>query len=498
MRLGLALGFVLCAGGLAAKDIVLTPDMLVPIGSGAFSVDGLELPELSDKPLLGKDQTGPVASFLRRATAAGLSNGHQGVLYDNRDRGHSTLPPNAYPSLGRIAYQDAKGMDYGLAGKIHLPAIVLGNSSTALTRGARARSLTRLAMTSETYPRLIYDHYAGNHLYHYPEHRDHDEVDLYPANWPYTVTSQGSSGSDKAFLNAFAMTVAAIPKDTMAHLRENGLVVPTLQMLMRRNLVGIDADESYFTGFAHPTVFPGDRLRVERMIAHATTLRPDTIAPMVRIIAKDETFRPDAGLAGQSEILFDTPSAIARIWRGFEGTKRITLSAAGTSDPLGRKITFRWVLLRGDPTRVRITPKTDTVSAEIEIDWHDAFSLKRPDRPIMTSRIDIGVFAEIGGEPSAPAILSVSFPTHQKRVYGGVENGAPRLVSIDYDAVSRQAAFDPLLHWTAPWTDIAQWDGDVLTGWRRDGREVPAFFGGPRYVIDGLGGALPTLREVGD
>ena len=59
--------------------------------------------------------------------------------------------------------------------------------------------------------RFLYRQYRGGQLYVYPEHRDHDPGhngqggygDLFPTNSPCVVISQGSSGSDRAFVRAF-------------------------------------------------------------------------------------------------------------------------------------------------------------------------------------------------------------------------------------------------------------------------------------------------------
>ncbi|MEL7462034.1 MAG: hypothetical protein AAFX45_00215 [Pseudomonadota bacterium] len=493
---------ILCATAALAEDVTLNRDMLVPAGNGMFDASGLTLPDLAGAPTLAPGQTAPGARLLRHLATQGQINGHNGVVYDNRDRGHSTLPKNAFPGLTRLHYGEDMGRgDYGLATRIRLPATVIGNSSTAVTTGARPRSLPRLAMTTPGLPRQIYSLYVNNHLYAYPEHRDHDAVDLFPAAWPLTVTSQGSSGSDKPLLDAFLMSLAAFQPDTMTYLQNNGLVAPTLQMLLRRNLLGVESQASYLSSLAHPSAFDREAIRTERMVGHAASLTPSDIAPMVRLSVQEDGFSHAAGLLQRSEVLFDTPVAIARLWRGFEGRKHMRLSAVGTHDPLGRDIRYRWVLLRGDPEKVQIKPSDDTATADITIDWHDAFIQPTGASRIQTSRVDIGVFAQIGEAVGAPSFISISFPTHQNRLYSGPNGSEPRLVSIDYDAVARQAGFDPVLYWTAPWTDAAVYDaGGALTGWdRKDAsrmRFVPFDDTGPGYRLDGSDGSLPTVVEV--
>lgn len=485
LALVLALALPAAAG---AAEVVLTPDMLRPHGSGAFRVTGLTLPDLSAAPLVDPRRDDAAAGLLRRVAATTSANGHRGILYDNRDRGHSALPERAFPGLARLTYgAGLDGADFGLALRFRYPAVVLGNSSTALTHGPRARSLTRLAMTEPGYPRLAFALAASNHLYVYPEHRDHDTIDRYPANWPIMVTSQGSSGSDRPFLDAFALTLAAFSEATMETMRAEGLVVPTLQMILRRNISGIDRAESYFTGAAHPTVVDAAALRPARMVAHAAALTPETLPPMVRLAVVEEDFSATAGLDNRSERLFTLPTAVARLWRGPEGRKSMRLSAAGTMARSERPLAFRWVLLRGDPAKVTLTPAPDGASAEITLDWHDAFEVASPGGPLTTSRVDIGVFEVSGPEPSAPATLSVSFPTHERRTWRQGPEGAPELASVDYDAAGRGAYFDPVLWWSAPWADEPLRDGEgEITGWKRTGggtvRVVPEGPEAPRYT----------------
>ncbi|MEO1239775.1 MAG: hypothetical protein AAFW64_09020, partial [Pseudomonadota bacterium] len=183
---GIAWGLLCVTLALPARghDVTLSRDMLVPSGNGSFDAPGLTVPDLTAAPTLSPDQNAPAARLLRHLATQGALNGHNGVIYDNRDRGHSSLTRNAFPGLARLRYGPNLGnADYGLATRFRLPVTVIGNSSTAVTTGARARSLPRLAMTTKGLPRQIYALYIANHLYVYPEHRDHDAVDLFPAAW---------------------------------------------------------------------------------------------------------------------------------------------------------------------------------------------------------------------------------------------------------------------------------------------------------------------------
>lgn len=456
---------LLLPGTSNAEPAVLEADDLTMLGSIGWVATGLEMPPTDPSlPIIDPDDTTPEARLLRRLENSGEASGFGGVLYDNRDRGHSAPPPGMFPRLTRLRFGEKlrkRNLDFGLAGQIVMPAIVIGNSSTAINRPKIGRSQPRLAMTTERGGIWAFLSYVSNHLYVYPEHKDHDKTDLFPVNWPYMVISQGSSHSDKPFLRALFMTLAALPTDTRDFLREQKLVAPTLQMILRRSQKGIYSREAYQTGRAHPVVFNKHDLAPERMVSLAASLKPGGIPPMVQLKVLKEDFSEKAGLAMMPEQLINSPSSIARIWRGPERTKRMVLSSADTTDPNDRDLEFSWVLLQGDPRHVRIMPQgPNGARAEIDIDWHDTF-YETGAKTRKTNRVDIGVFAWNGIHDSAPAIISISFPGHQKRIYKTRPDGnGLQSLSIDYDADSRKSYYDPTLHWSAPWVDTIQYDSD--------------------------------------
>ncbi|WP_417525519.1 hypothetical protein [Marinovum sp.] len=506
---------ILLSAPVRAGDLYLTGQDMVPVQSGVWAATGLELPEPDAAlPLLGARNTRDGVRLLRLYNAQREVNGFADIVYDNRDRGHSRLDPELYPRLTHLKYGTdlaANGLDFGLAGRIFLPAVVLGNSSAAMERGAAPRSLPRLAMTSPFWRAVSPLLYANNHIYVYPEHRDHDATDRFPVNWPYMIASQGSSGSDQPFLHALALTLAALPRETFTFLRENGLVAPTLQMILRRNLAPVSTREDYLTGRAHPVVFGAGQLRAGQMVAQAADLRPDDVPPMVRLRVVEEDFSGSAGLAGLDERLLDTPAAIGRLWRSFAWERSLLVSAEDTIAPNDRSLRFEWRLLRGDPERVRIEPQgPGGRSARIHIAWHDPWTESAPGRKAPTerlmSRVDIGVFANNGVHDSAPSFISVDFPEHQIRQYATWTGGEKRLLSIDYDAEGRGAYFDPLLYWSAAWTDTAHYHkSGVISGWDRqdtegDGTKFVAYeadAAATLYDIDTTNARIPTLRHVG-
>lgn len=486
--------------------LFLTAGDLLEAPPGLQMRPGIPLPRPApDLPTIDPDDRSPESGLLRRAVLQGRAAGLGGVVYDNRDRGHSRLGDSVFPSMTRLDYApelSARSLDYGLAVPILLPsgsalAPVIGNSSTAITAGSAPRSLPRLAMTMPDGPQRAFAAYAGNQIYVYPEHRDHDDADLFPANWPYMLISQGSSRSDRPFLRAAGLILGALSPAVRAAAEAQGLIGPTVQMLFRLGQVRGHMD-AYLSGRAHPTVFDGSRLDPVAMIQLAGRMTPDDLPPLVRLLVLNEDFQQSAGLAGMSERLFDTPSAIARVWRGAAFSREITLSTALTDGP--DVVRWHWVLLRGDPGRVRITPRPGGSSARIEIDWHDAPALATagPGGTLRAGlRVDVGVFGETaGGQVSAPAILSVSFPMHEVRTHGRGPDGTMRLLSIDYDAIGRGQTYDPLLHWSAPWRDemILTPDGQP-GGWTRTQTAPEGAAAAGTYDAAGRRNGQPAVYE---
>ena len=479
-----------------ALSLELSEEDLAPTGPGMFLADNLTPPASGGLPVVDLTNAEPVFGNLRRLVAAGVAQGFDGIVYENRDRGHSRLRYSEFPALTWLTYSDALkrgGLDYGLAGSVFTNLVTFGNSSTAITRGTAKRSLARAAMTQNGLAARMFESYLRNQIFVYPEHRDHDDADYFPANWPYTIISQGSSGSDREFLKAIALTLASFQPETFQALRDSGLVAPTVQMILRRELASVVRPEHYFTARAHPVVFRGSNLRPGRMVARASSLREEAIPPMVRIRVESESFSNAAGLAGLSEKLFDTPSAVARIWRDTAGRKSMTVTAAGTEDPNGRALTFSWFVLSGEEDRIRIEPLDAAgTRTRIEFDWQQPKILRgqlSKGKGRLRSRVDIGVFADNGLEVSAPAFISVDIPEHQERSYEMVGEDAPILISIDYDAIGRGAYYDPLLFWSAPWTDRI--NGTTRERRLADGSWQPVPDGG--YEIDRSNPVKPVL-----
>lgn len=469
-------------------------------------------PSRGEQPIT--TQKGVVGDLLRVWNMEGTAAGNYGDLYDNHDGDHSNMNYQALPQLTRVEFSEAARKR-----RLHMGAqlsffycrannqtnspyfVTIGNSSTAVTSGPFWRSQARYALTRSRGPSLLYLQYMSNHLYFYPEHRDHDPPgegkghgDVFPANTPYMIVSQGSSGSDRAFMNAVGATLAAFRPEVKKKLADSRTLMAAVQMIFRRGNKMLDTPADYLTGRAHPAVFEKSRINEEKMVRMAHGMTLDALPPMIQL----EVVEEDEALVGQDyfdtgprERLFDTPCAIARLVKSTSYTRRMVVSAAASKDLDGKPLNYHWVLLRGDPDRVRINKLNDAGSkAELLVSYHR----RRPVAPgskLESNRVDIGVFVHNGEYYSAPGFICFHYLANEKRIYDE-EN---RIQVVDYtDPEYKDNYVDPLLDFAKNWRDEYHYDaaGDC-TGWTRirDG-QTQEFTADGRLILEENAAGAPT------
>ena len=316
--LGLMPGAALAQGSTpaAARDgtVLVRRAALSPLGPGGRLLAQVRIPE-TGTPVLGPKARGPAHRLLWRMVFEGRAAGNHGDLYENRDRGHSRLPPGAHPQLTHVVYDDAARaarLDYGLAGPVLFDAPLIGNSSTAVKDGPLWRSLPRIALTRPQGPRTLYQNYLAGQIHVYPEHRDHDpdHGDLIPAATPFFLISQGSSYSDRPHLEALAMILAALRPETKAYLHETQLLAATVQMIFRRSLARCAPARATFRGRRTRRSFHAIRSIWHAWSASPMRSRPRRCRRWCALRCWKRTRRAKVSTisaAGLSERLFDTP-----------------------------------------------------------------------------------------------------------------------------------------------------------------------------------------------
>lgn len=401
-----------------------------------------DLPPIDIPPTKVMRGNSEIAQLLNTWYAAGTAAGNIGDYYDNRDGNHSRIKVTDYLQLSEIKYTEAQKKskaDWG-AQKAILPNVVVGNSSTSSSVWSLGSMARMLYGTQHKGLQLLKHQYHGNNLYIYPEHRDHDpgsggfpgHGDLYMANSPYLLISQGSSGSDKKFLHACLQTLAAFKPQVKQELIRSGTLMPTLQAVLRKSYQQVTTPSAYLSGAAHPTVFNGDNLDAYKMIHRAQAMERDTIPPVVQlhVVQEDLSDHQQTYLdAKRSEIHANTTAAIARIFRRSAASMTIIVSAEQSKDIAGRPLTYHWVVLRGDPQSIHIKERLGGAIAEITVPY-PARSPIAPASYMSSNRIDIGVFVSIDKNYSAPAFVSFFGLDNERRIY----DNFGRLYSIAYNA----------------------------------------------------------------
>ncbi len=195
--------------------------------------------------------------------------------------------------------------------------------------------------------------------------------------------------------------------------------MPTLQAVFRQNSTLVKKEEDYFTGRAHPPVFPASAIDEMRMISFAQLMSPLSVPPAAFVeVLSERTAKPGQDFFErpeiQSEKLVTTPSFVGRVFRAMDETYELRLSARRSVDPDHRDLTFRWVLLQGEKDRVDITPSADGTEATVRVRWHPPMHAPTG---IRTHRVDIGLFASNGIAWSAPAFLSVYMLPSEMRFF---------------------------------------------------------------------------------
>jgi hypothetical protein len=474
---------------------------------------------------------GKAGELLTQWYKEGTAAGNHGDLYDNRDGGHSFMNFNTFPQLTRVIYGDEtqrRHLNWGLQRWFQFNGICIGNSSTALTGGPFWRCQGRMALTEPGAILAIYLQYVNRHLYLYPVHVDNNpghngaggkgHGDVLPANTPYIILSQGSSGSDVVFLDALAATLAALRPDVKKELATSGTLMPALQMIFRMSNKTVVQPEDYLTGKAHPSAFEGSQLDAEKMVSMAHAITTDALPPMVQIKVVEED-QPVLGRdyfdVGPREKLFDTPCAVARIVKSTQYERRMVVGAEGSKDLRGKPLSYHWVVLRGDKKKIHIKTLDDAGSkAELRV----AYQPRRPIAPGSdreSNRVDIGVFVHNGVYYSAPAFVCFYTLDNEKRVY----DAEKRIQAVDYtDPEVKDNYVDPILDFRKDWRDEYHYaDDGKLTGWTRirgqkreeftpDGLLVltsdpqghPATTCKVRYLTEQVPGAVPAIKEVHD
>lgn len=365
---------------------------------------------------------GLTGDLIRGWIEAGTAAGNYGDIYDNHDLGHSVLDTSFFPGLTPVKYcqeAHAAGVDTGVSLFDFHGRPAFGNSSTANTQGPYWGSCARRAQNS--FIRNLLVQYLSNTIYVYPQHHDYLEAkhgDVFATRTPYLFISPGSSWTDRPILASLATALAALRPETKEMLTKSGQIAPTLQYLLRMAQSNVVEMADYLKPAAHPVVFNGNNVDTIKLARLAHSIETNSLPPLapLRVLDDDSArYRPIIDYPDSlGERVYDTPFAIARVWRAPSGKRKMSL-AVGT--PGDEDITYHWFVGQGDPAKVLIREiDSHGRRVEIEVRYHDP----RFNTPfgVRSSRVDVICVADNGTHCSAPSFVTWFFPPNEKREYG--------------------------------------------------------------------------------
>ncbi|MCQ2367740.1 MAG: hypothetical protein MJ109_01855 [Kiritimatiellae bacterium] len=370
-----------------SRPIMLGPNANVP-ANGIFG----RTIALGEQNLLWDFDVGAFRASLELVRGASLGN--TGDLYMNRDGMHSMLKVEDFPGLTRVTL-DQEGRERRLDLDIPnmlFPYPLFGNASRAYLGNAYWRSLPRAMMTTEAGKlKVMRKAYLTNQFWVFPSHADTPPIgtlgDVFPAITPYCLITAGRSYSDQYYLRAALEVSRSLRSEVKSEIVKRGLLSPTIQTLIRKNLIGVENEEDYLSPKAHPTAFPANGLDIEALKRAASSL---TIAEIPPLVALQVTAAPVIERSVWPELLFAEPFAYSFILRSSDEERVFDIKAYGAD-----KYEFRQV--HGDSGAVKIE-KLMSNTARIRV--------KRSKLKV-NERVDIAVFGKTkSSEYGAPSFVS--------------------------------------------------------------------------------------------
>lgn len=434
------------------------------------------LQQVGERTVAAERYQGPYAELIQPWLREGTAAGNAGDLYVNRDEDRTQVPYEAFPGLTPVVYSDeaqfAKahvGAANGLfsSGVTTYPTV--GLSSLSLANTLFWRSLPRLITTEAQADVLSFRLAAANQLYVYDASSDYSaqhQADLLTALTTQFIVSGSQMGTDtdvkakaERLTSLILAGLAAMRPETKQAMLQRGLLVPTMQMLLRQHVKG---SKGYCTPTAHPTVFDVDCIDGEGLIQVAHALKPAQLPVSFQIAARYETMPRqyiDYFDAPQSERISDTPWSIKRVVRGKEKTRKLTVAA----QTVERGVTYQWFVVNGLEEKIRIRSLTkDNALVTLEVDYHGAYEQEG----FKKRHVDLACVALRDGKPaSAPCFVSFRYLANERRTY----DAKGRIQQIDYTVPSTGFVYeDPALSAFKNWRDDYQYDGaGRLMGWTR-------------------------------
>ena len=332
---------------------------------------------LGEQNLTWDFDAGCFVAHLKLAESA--AGGNAGDLYMNRDGAHSVLDVANYPGV-TVVKLDSEGHERGMDmtfPNMLFPYPMFGNCSRAFMHKVFWRSIPR-SLTTLNASSLVsmVRFYLNNQIWVYPANADIAPVgtngDVFASITPYWLTTAGRSFSDLPYLRAALEVSRTLKPATKKELVRQGLLAPTIQMLIRKSLCSVSNQVDYLSAKAHPTALPQGGLDVRRLVAAAAAMTPAEIPPLAVVNVKAAPVKSESAWP---ELTYASAMAWAYVFRSDDEVRVFEIAAKGAKE-------FAFVQTHGQGVDVKIE-KVRSDLARVTINR----SGMSP-----TNRVDISVF----------------------------------------------------------------------------------------------------------
>jgi len=346
----------------AANGMVATAcDEEPPQGVPAKGVAGRPL-VLTDANIGWNKDAGCFAAQVRLRTTT--TDGNAGDLYLNRDGNHSVLNLEEFPGLTQVTFAPGEArrrcLDRGIA-NVSFAQPLFANASLSFQDGYW-RSLPRAMLTNMrgTLP-LMAKLYTANQFYVYPSAGDTPPVgtngDVFASIAPYWLTTAGRSWSDLPYLKAALEVSRSLDPAVKREIVRRGLLVPTIQTILRKSLKGVTTEADYLTCEAHPTAMPPNGLDLDRLVRNAEDMTVDKIPPLARF--RLEMVHVLGEKPAPGEVTYVTDYAAGIVLRSPDRVRIFRITALGDDE-------YEIFQSHGDPRAVKFERLLNTAAVTID------------------------------------------------------------------------------------------------------------------------------------
>jgi len=332
----------------------------------------------------------------------GLSAGNVGEHYQNRDRNHAQFRTGDFLQFTRET--NGSGIQWGyVSGKN-----TLGNASSVPCWGCLSWN-RKIGHQYWENSNSFRNQYYNNNIFTYPSAWDYSKsTEWLQITQPYTVASSGMSHSVYGIMEGHAYVMSAFKPSVKNELTLQGLVAPMVQWACRSAELSLSPEENYIRGIAHPNAFLASDCPYTQAMQIANSVEATTIPPIAQMEVLGGEYNELSMIHG-----VDTPEVLARTFPSDQSELDLILSGESSYDLNSHDLTYHWVVLKGDASKVEIQPiNAQSSRVRIVIQKHGDVSWVHHGRTRSSPQLVIGFFVHNGYFYSPPTYINSNWKSY--------------------------------------------------------------------------------------